>query len=123
VRESVRLPQVLAARETGRLAELIATPAMDAYSLGLVLSMVLSRSCAPPFPDDAAAVEAATTRAPWTAGLHGCTDSSSANEAIRQLLAIEPGSRCSIEVLLESNMYLNPGRRTPPIEHHRAVRV
>ncbi len=64
VRESVRLPQVLAARATGRLAGLIATPAMDAYSLGLVLSMVLSRSCAPPFPDDAAAVEAATTRAP-----------------------------------------------------------
>ena len=82
---------------------------MDVYSLGLVLSHLLSPAVEPPFHDDAAAVDAARRSAAPPPAVLACTASAYANDAIAQLVVVDPVGRPALAAFLESNKYLDVG--------------
>lgn len=101
--------ELLRAWDAKALASLIADPAMDLYSLGLMLAMLLSPSCAPAFVDDAAALAAARAgAAPPTSALV-CSGSEYARELVTALISVDPRARPSLALLLDKNKFLNAG--------------
>ena len=116
-------PELLVASSNGTLARLAATFEMDMMSLGLMLAMLLSPACTPPFASDEAAMAAAVSHTPPPPAALGCGGSAFAAELVVALTAVDPAvrGRVSLAALLEKNKFLNAGLKSATA--HEAMKI
>ena len=116
-------PELLVASSNGTLARLAAAFEMDMMSLGLMLAMLLSPACTPPFASDEAAMAAAVSHTPPPPAALGCGGSAFAAELVVALTAVDPAvrGRVSLAALLEKNKFLNAGLKSATA--HEAMKI